>query len=162
MKQISDLDTGNSTVRVEAGITNNELQKELAHYKLCFPLDPLFSDTSTIGGELATNDSGPRRFMYGTARDLVLGLTVVTPTGEIIHPGGKTMKNVAGLDLCKLFIGSWGTLGVITEAILRLFPLPEVGQSLWLTFPTADEAFRLVNRLLNSKLTPAAIELVDW
>ncbi len=162
MKQIVDLDKGDSTVRVEAGVVNRELQKELAKYELFFPLEPLFRETSTIGGQLASNDSGPRRLMYGTARDLVLGLTVVTPTGDIIHPGGKTVKNVAGLDLCKMFIGSWGTLGVITEAVLRLFPLPEVNKSLCLVFPDVEDAFRLVSHLLNSVLLPSAIELIDW
>jgi len=94
-----------------------------------------------------------------------LGLTVVTPTGDIIHPGGKagkTIKNVAGLDLCKMFIGSWGTLGVITEAVLRLFPLPEDSKSQWLTFSNFEDAFRAVSLLLNSILAPSAIELIDW
>lgn len=162
MRRIIDLDTGNSTVRVEAGKVNSELQKELAEHKLFFPLAPFSMETSTIGGELATAASGPQRLMYGNTRDLVLGLTVVTPTGDIIHPGGKTMKNVAGLDLCRMFIGSWGTLGVITEAVLRLFPLPEVNKSLYLTFSSFEEAFQVVSQLLNSKLSPGAIELMDW
>jgi len=162
MKQIIDLDAGNYTVRVEAGMVNSELQKQLAEHKFFFPLDPLFMETSTIGGELATNANGPLRFTYETARDLVLGITAVTPTGDIIHPGGKTMKNVAGLDLCKMFIGSWGTLGVITEAVLRLFPLPEDSKSQWLTFSNFEDAFRAVSLLLNSVLAPSAIELIDW
>lgn len=162
MQRIIDLDTGNSTVRVEAGIGNDVLQRELAKYKLCFPLTPVFSEASTIGGELAASASGPGRLMYGTARDLVLGLTAVTPTGDIIHPGGKTMKNVAGLDLCKMLVGSWGTLGVITEATLRLCPLPEVMRCLCLTFRNGESAFRFTARLLNSALSPGAIEMVDW
>ncbi len=162
MNRIVDLDEGNFTIQVEAGMVNSELQKQVAEHKFFFPLDPLFMETSTIGGELATNANGPLRFEYGTARDLVLGLTVVTPTGDIIHPGGKTMKNVAGLDLSKMFIGSWGTLGIITEAVLRLFPPPEASKSLWLTFSNFEDAFRLVNQLLNSVLTPTSIELIDW
>jgi FAD/FMN-containing dehydrogenase len=161
MKRIVELDLGNSSVRVEAGMANGELQKVLAGHKLCFPLDPLFEETSTIGGELATNASGPGRFTYGTARDLVLGLTAVSPTGDIIHAGGKTMKNVAGLDICKMFINSWGTLGIITEATLRLFPLPEVTKTLSITFADLENAMRLVKQLMDSKLTPAAIDLVD-
>jgi len=162
MTQIVDLDEGNYTIRVETGMVNGELQRQLAEHKFFFPLAPLFMETSTIGGELATNANGPLRFMYETARDLVLGLTVVTPTGDIIRPGGKTMKNVAGLDLCKMFIGSWGTLGIITEAVLRLFPPPEASKSLWLTFSKFEDAFRLVTQLLNSTLTPSSIELIDW
>lgn len=162
MNQISELDASNFTAQVEAGMVNAELQKQLAADKLFFPLDPLYPETSTIGGEIATNANGPLRFMYGTVRDVVLGITVVTPTGDVVHTGGKTMKNVAGIDLCKLFIGSWGTLGIITEAVLRLFPLPEVTKSLCLTFASAEDAFRLVGQLLNSVLTPSAIELSDW
>jgi glycolate oxidase subunit GlcD len=159
--QVLDLDRGNSTVRVGAGIGHADLQKQLAPYHLFFPLDPFSGENATIGGDLATADSGPGRLMYGNARDLVLGLTVVTPEGEILHPGGKTMKNVAGLDLCKMFVGSWGTLGVITEAVLRLFPVPEVKKGCGLVFPGAENAFRLVNRILNSKLTPGSMELID-
>jgi len=161
MNQIVDFDIGNLSIKVEAGMVNSELQKQVAEQKLFFPLDPLYMETSTIGGELAANASGLLRFMYGTARDMVLGLTVVTPTGDIIHAGGKTMKNVAGLDLPKLFIGSWGTLGIITEAVLRLFPLPEATKSMWLTFANSEDAFRSVNQLLNSVLTPSSIELID-
>ncbi|MCX6008826.1 MAG: FAD-binding protein [Chloroflexi bacterium] len=161
LNQIVDLDTGNSTVGVQVGMVISELQKELAKHRLFLPLDPI-TENSTIGGVLAANDNGPRRFMYSTARDLILGLTVVTPTGDIIRPGGKTMKNVAGLDLCKIFIGSWGTLGVITEAVLRLFPLPEVNRTYCLIFSGVGDAMQLVSRILNSSLTPAAIELIDW
>jgi glycolate oxidase len=116
---------------------------------------------STIGGELATNASGPLRAEYGTARDIVLGVTVVTPTGDIIHTGGKTMKNVAGIDLCRMFLGSWGTLGIITEAVLRTSPLPEVSKSLCLTFAKIEDAGTALNQLLHSPLTPGSVELLD-
>ncbi len=162
MNQITELDASNFTVQVAAGMVNGELQRQLAEHKLFFPLDPPYMETSTIGGEIATNANGPLRFMYGPVRDLVLGVTVVTPIGDITHTGGKTMKNVAGIDLCKMYIGSWGTLGIITEAVLRLFPLPEVSKSLFLTFANYEDAFRLVAQLLNSALTPSAIELIDW
>jgi FAD/FMN-containing dehydrogenase len=161
MNQVTELDAHNFTAQVMTGLVNGELQRQLAGNRLFFPLDPADMETATIGGEIATNANGPLRLMYGTVRDLVLGVTVVTPTGDIVHTGGKTMKNVAGIDLCKLFIGSWGTLGVITEAVLRLFPLPEVSKSLMMTFATPADAFRLVAQLLNSPLTPSAIELVD-
>jgi len=162
MNRIAEFDASNFTIQVEAGMVNGELQKQLAEHKLFFPLDPLYLETSTIGGEIAANANGPLRFMYGAARDLVLGVTVVTPTGDIVHSGGKTMKNVAGIDLCKMYIGSWGTLGIITQAVLRLFPLPEVSKSLYLNFANYEDAFRLVAQLLNSVLTPSSIELIDW
>lgn len=161
MTQITDLDTGNFTARVEAGILNSELQKNLSGHGLFFPFEPIDSKDSTIGGDLAANADGLWRFRYGTLRDLVLGMTVVTPTGEIVHPGGKTIKNVAGLDLVKMFIGSWGTLGIITEAVLRLYLMPEVRRELCFVFPGSEPAFRLVDRILSTSLWPAAIELID-
>ncbi len=161
MNRIAELDASNFSVQVQAGMVNDQLQKQLAVKNLFFPLDPLYTETSTIGGEIATNANGPRRIMYGSVRDLVLGVTVVSPAGDIIHTGGKTMKNVAGLDLCRMYIGSWGTLGIITEAVLRLFPLPEMSTGLYITFAQAEDAFRMVGQLLNSPLTPSAIELVN-
>lgn len=161
MGQIVELDASNFSVQVQAGMGNADLQQQLAKQNLFFPLDPFYTENSTIGGEIATNANGPRRIMYGTVRDLVLGVTVVTPTGDIVHTGGKTMKNVAGIDLCRMYIGSWGTLGVITEAVLRLFPLPEASAGTYAVFPSPDDAFRLVGQLLNSPLTPSSIELAD-
>jgi len=161
MNQITELNVSNFSVQVEAGIVNGELQKQLGEHRLFFPLDPLYQETSTIGGEMAANASGPLRAQYGTARDIVLGATVVTPTGDIIHAGGRTMKNVAGIDLCRLYVGSWGTLGIITEAVLRLFPVPEVSQSLCLTFANIEDASQVVAQLLNSPLTPSSVELID-
>jgi glycolate oxidase len=161
MNQLIELDAGNFTAHVAAGMVNAELQKQLGEHRFFFPLDPVCMETSTLGGEIATNATGPLRLKYGAVRDLVLGVTVVTPTGDIIHTGGKTMKNVAGFDLCKMYIGSWGTLGIITEAVIRLFPLPEVSKSLLIT-ASQENAFRLVGQLLESALELSAIELLDW
>lgn len=161
MNHIVEVDASNFSVQVEAGLANSEMQRQLKKDGLFFPLDPLFMETSTIGGELASNASGPLRASYGTVRDLALGTVAVTPTGDIIRTGGKTMKNVAGIDLCKLLVGSWGTLGIITEAVLRLYPLPEASESLFLTFAGIEDASRLINRLLNSPLYPTSVELMD-
>jgi len=160
MNQVLELDPGNFTAQVAAGMVNAELQKQLAGHRFFFPLDPVYMERSTIGGEIATNATGPLRLKYGAVRDLVLGVTVVTPTGDIVHTGGKTMKNVAGFDLCKMYIGSWGTLGIITEAVIRLFPLPEVSKSLLIS-ASQESAFRLVGQLLESALELSAIELLD-
>jgi len=98
---------------------------------------------------------------YGSARDLVLGMKVALPSGEVIKAGGKTVKNVAGYDLCKLFIGSLGTLGVITEATFRLLPIPEASGTVMATFETLDAAFERVTPLISSQLQPAAVELLN-
>lgn len=161
MNHLLEIDASNLTAKVEAGMNHAELQRELARYGLCFPLDPADMESSTIGGSLATNSSGPRRLAYGTARDLVLGVKVVTPLGEVIHTGGKTMKNVAGYDLRKLFLGSWGTLGVITEAILRLFYLPEDHKILLLKFPSIKNVSQTIKDISNSFLQPESMELID-
>jgi glycolate oxidase len=161
MNNIIELDAGNYTLQVEAGIANRDLHRQMAEQGLSLPFDPFCTETSTIGGELATNVSGPSRAAYGTARDIVLGITAVSPTGDIIRTGGKTMKNVAGIDLCKLLIGSQGTLGIITDTVMRIFPQAEVNRRLLLSFPNAEDAFEVVARLLVSKLTPISVELVD-
>jgi len=161
MHRLLELDTPNLTARVEAGMNHAELQKELAKHGLLFPLEPADIESATIGGSLATNSNGPKRLLYGTTRDLVLGITAVTPTGEVIRIGGKTMKNVAGYDLRKLFLGSWGTLGVITDAILRLFYLPEEHKTMLLKFQNIGSLSQIVRQISNSFLRPESMELID-
>ncbi len=161
MNRLLELDAPNLTVRVEAGINHAELQKELARYGLYFPLEPEDMELATIGGSLAANSSGPTRLAHGTARDLVLGVTVVTPLGEVIRAGGKTMKNVAGYDMRKLFLGAWGTLGIITEATLRLFYLPEEHKTMVLKFGDIADVCRLVESISNSFLHPESLELIN-
>jgi FAD/FMN-containing dehydrogenase len=161
MNRLLELDTPNLTAKVEAGMNHAELQRELAKHGLLFPLEPAEIESATIGGSLSTNSNGPRRLLYGTTRDLVLGITAVTPTGEVVHVGGKTMKNVAGYDLRKLFLGSWGTLGVITEAILRLFYLPEEHKTMLLKFQNIENLSQLVRQISDSFLRPESMELID-
>ena len=161
MNRLLELDAPNLTVKVEAGMNHAELQRELTRHGLYFPLEPADVESATIGGSLATNSNGPGRLAYGTARDLVLGVTVVIPSGEVIHAGGKTMKNVAGYDLRKLFLGSWGTLGAITEATLRLFYLPEDHKTLLLRFPDIESVSQTVKHISNSFLRPESMELID-
>ena len=118
-----ELDVANLTVTVGAGKADGRAAAGAGRGRRLFlPLDPVDSAASTVGGTLATNSSGPNRLLYRTARDLVLGVRVVTPMGEAVKAGGKTVKDVAGYDMKKLYIGSWGTLGCITEATFRLLP----------------------------------------
>ena len=132
INRITEHDVPNLSLSVEAGITLAALQKQLARTgKGSFlPLDPPYTEKATIGGIIATNGSGPRRYLYNTARDLLLGLKAVLPNGDIVAFGGKTVKNVSGYDMTKLMVGSWGALGVITEITTKLLPLPEASATL--------------------------------
>jgi len=113
------------TTTVQAGMTLSELQGRLGAAGQLLPLDPPGGERATIGGILAANASGPWRHAFGSARDMTIGLRVVTAEGRITRAGGRVVKNVAGYDLCKLYVGSLGTLGVIVEATFKLAPLPQ-------------------------------------
>src|SRR6266487_45559 len=149
------------TCHVEAGITLAALQAQLATKGQWLALDPPDAQQATIGGILSSNASGPKRLRYGTARDMVIGLHVVQASGEIARSGGRVVKNVAGYDLNKLYIGSLGTLGVIVEANFKLQPLPANERTLMLTFSKAIDTMQTVIAILGSLLTPSAIELID-
>src|SRR5207302_4035321 len=149
------------TCHVEAGITLAEFQAKLATKGQWLALDPPDAQQATIGGILASNASGPKRLRYGTARDMVIGLRVVQASGEIARSGGSVVKNVAGYDLNKLYIGSLGTLGIIVEANFKLQPLPTNERTLILTYANVNDAMQTVMALLGSLLTPSAIELID-
>jgi glycolate oxidase FAD binding subunit len=149
------------TCQVEAGITLADLQARLATKGQWLPLDPSDAAQSTIGGILASNASGPKRLRYGTARDLVIGLRVVQASGEIARSGGRVVKNVAGYDLNKLYIGSLCTLGVIIEANFKLQPLPANERTLLLTFANSRDAMQTVIAIQSSLLLPSAMELID-
>ncbi len=149
------------TCHVEAGITLAALQQQLASKGQRLAIDPPDAEQATIGGILASNASGPKRLRYGTARDLVIGLHVVQANGEVARSGGRVVKNVAGYDLNKLYIGSLGTLGIIVEANFKLHPLPPAERTLLLTYPNAAGAMETVITILGSLLTPSALELID-
>jgi glycolate oxidase FAD binding subunit len=149
------------TCHVEAGITLAALKAKLATKGQWLALDPPDAQLATIGGILASNASGPKRLRYGTARDMVIGLHVVQASGEIARSGGSVVKNVAGYDLNKLYIGSLGTLGIIVEANFKLQPLPANERTLILTFTNAEDAISTVIALTGSHLIPSAIELID-
>jgi len=149
------------TVTVEAGITLAALQEHLGKRGQWLSLDPARPEEATLGGILASNSSGPRRHLYGTCRDLLIGLTVVSAEGALIHGGGKVVKNVAGYDLPKLYIGSFGTLGVLVEATLRLRPRADEDRLVLASFSRLAEAGAAARAISASDLIPSAIELVD-
>ena len=126
-----------------------------------YPPDPSSNRHSTIGGNIACNAGGPRCLKYGVTGDYVLGLMVVLADGKVIRTGGKSIKDVAGYDLNALFTGSEGTLGVITEAILRLIAKPVYFQTATVEFPLIEDASNAVNAILKEGITPAALELID-
>jgi len=163
LNRITDADCDNLTLSVESGITLSEVQKSLAKVGRGYflPLDPPFTDKATIGGIVATNSSGPKRLVYGTARDLITGIKSVFPNGDIVVSGGKTVKNVSGYDMCKLLIGSFGTLGIICEVTFKLLPLPEKEATLWIPFATIDGANGFIQEIVHSQLIPASMDILN-
>ncbi|MCA9070157.1 MAG: FAD-binding oxidoreductase, partial [Planctomycetaceae bacterium] len=119
------------------------------------------SDEATIGGAIATNAFGPRRFGHGTLRDYLIGLTAVDAGGRIFHAGGRVVKNVAGYDLCKLLVGSWGTLAVLTQVTLKVVPIPEVIACVWSTWDSATELDAALASLNTSVTRPIALEILN-
>jgi glycolate oxidase len=146
---------------VSPGVLTASIHKAAEAKGLMYPPDPSSSHVSTIGGNLAENSGGPRGLKYGVTKDYVIGLEVITPEGEIIQTGGKTVKNVTGYDLTKLIVGSEGTLGIITRATLRLLPKPPATAALMAVFLNLVDAGRAISKLLSSGILPAKAELMD-
>jgi glycolate oxidase FAD binding subunit len=163
LNRTTDRDCENLTLSAESGMTLKEVQKSLAKVGRGYflPLDPPFTDKATLGGIVATNSSGPKRLLYGTARDLIIGTKAVFPNGDIVVSGGKTVKNVSGYDMCKLLIGSYGTLGIICEMTFKLLPLPEKEATLLLSFARLEEADGFARDLRVSQLIPSSIETLN-
>lgn len=147
-------------VTVQAGIPLARLGERLTASGQFLALDPPHVEQATLGGTLSTNMSGPSRLLYGTARDLVLGMRVATAGGELIKTGGQVVKNVAGYDLNKMYVGALGTLGVIIEVTLKVHPVPKAEATVVATFPELDEAHTVAGKLFRSVLYPRAVELV--
>ncbi|MDA8217710.1 MAG: FAD-binding oxidoreductase [Dehalococcoidales bacterium] len=156
---ILEIDEGNLTAEVEGGLSLGTFEAELAARRLYFAIDPLEGGRATIGGTVVANANGPRRLLHRTVRDHVLGLHVILPSGEMLHTGGKTVKDVAGYNLTRPFIGSWGTLGVVGQATLRLLPVPEDSATVVAWFPTSDAAVTAALRVRGSELLPSALEI---
>lgn len=149
------------TISVEAGLPWCDFTGRLAANRQMVPLDPPFASSATVGGVIAANCSGPRRRLYGTARDLVIGMTFATVEGELVKSGGMVVKNVAGLDMAKLLSGSFGTLAAIAVVNFKLIPAPDVERSFLLPFESAAAAIAARNRILSGVLQPAALDLLN-
>jgi glycolate oxidase len=146
---------------VSPGVLTADIHAAAEKVGLMYPPDPSSSQVSTIGGNLAENSGGPRGLKYGVTKDYVLGLEVVTPQGEIIRTGGRTVKNVTGYDLTKLIVGSEGTLGIITEAILQLIPKPPATATLMAIFDDIVTSGEAISKVLTSGILPAKMEIMD-
>jgi glycolate oxidase len=161
MNQILEIDPENATVRTEAGVVTADLQTAVEEKGFFYPPDPSSIRHSTIGGNIACNAGGPRCLKYGVTGDYVLGLTVVLADGRVLKTGGKPIKDVTGYDLNGLFTGSEGTLGLITEALLRLVARPGYARTALVEFSSLVDASRTVNAILMAGIVPASLELMD-
>ncbi len=161
MNRILEIDEENRTVRVEAGVVTADLERAVEKVGLFYPPDPSSNEQSTLGGNIACNAGGPRCLKYGVTGDYVMGLTVVLSDGRVLETGGKAIKNVVGYDLTSLFVGSEGTLGIVTGALLRLMTRPQAVRTARAEFPALEDASRAVNAILDAGIVPATLELMD-
>ena len=160
LNRILHYEPNDLTVSVEAGTRWSELQKTLAKNRQRIALDPPFAADATVGGVVASNTSGPLRKQFGTARDLVIGMQFATLEGKLVRTGGMVVKNVAGLDMGKLMIGSFGTLAAITSVNFRLHPLPEETRTFLFSFADSDTALARCAALREGMLRPHAMDLI--
>lgn len=161
LNQIVEYATANLTVTAQAGLSLAALQATLADGHQYLPLDPPHADRATLGGIAAANASGPRRLGYGSARDLVIGTQAATTTGKVVRAGGRVVKNVAGYDLSKLYIGSLGTLVLLVELGFKVAPRPEAQTTVVGRFASLDQVQAAVGRVVRSPLLPSALDLLN-
>jgi glycolate oxidase len=161
LNRIFEIDEVNFTVQAGAGVVTQDLADTVAKKGLFYPPDPSSIKQSTLGGNAACNAGGPRCLKYGVTSDYVMGLTVVLADGRVLKTGGKAIKNVTGYNLTQLFVGSEGTLGVITELLLKLVPRPKVARTAKAIFPRLADASQCVTNILSAGIVPATIELMD-
>ncbi|MGF2097719.1 FAD-binding oxidoreductase [Mammaliicoccus lentus] len=148
-------------IKTRPGVITGKIHALAEKHNLMYPPDPSSSVVCTIGGNLAENAGGPRGIKYGVTKDYVIGLEVVMPDGEVIRTGGQTIKNVTGYDLTKLLIGSEGTLGIITEATLRLIPKPLATKTAMVIFDDLYTAGKSISKILTSGVRPSKMEILD-
>ena len=161
MNRILEIDEDNLMAVVEPGVVIADLRKAVAEKGLLYPVDPASLDSCHVGGNIAECAGGASAVKYGVTKNYVTGLEAVLPTGEILHLGGKLVKNVTGYDLISLITGSEGTLAVVTKAILRLVPAPKMKITLLVPYDSLDSAIQTVSAIIKNKIVPATIEVMD-
>src|SRR6266699_3458863 len=161
MERILEVDRANLTMLVEPGVTTLQIADAATAVGLFYPPDPGSMKISTIGGNVAENSGGLRGLKYGVTRNYVMGLEVVLPSGEVLWAGNKCVKDVAGYSLKDLFIGSEGTLGVITKVLLRLIPNPAAKKTMVATFDAMDKAAAVVSAIIAAQIIPCTLEFLD-
>lgn len=161
MNKILEINPENMTARVQPGVILGDLQREVEKFGLFYPPDPSNLKVSTVGGSIAQSSGGAKTFKYGSTKDYILDLQVVTAAGEILRTGSNTVKNATGYNLSSLFVGSEGTLGVVTEALLKLIPKPESKKVLMAYFDTIEAAVYAVNIIIKKRIFPATIDFMD-
>ncbi|RKD73555.1 glycolate oxidase [Sinobaca qinghaiensis] len=161
LNRIKEIDEDNLTVTVEPGVITLDMIHAVEARGLFYPPDPSSMKISTIGGNVSENSGGLRGLKYGVTKDYVLGMTVVVANGDIIHLGGKLTKDVAGYDLKSLFVGAEGTLGIVTEVILKLIPIPETKQTVLAVYDDIQAAADSVSAIISNKIIPATLEFLD-
>lgn len=161
MSRILEFDTANHTILVEPGVITETITQTVSKEGLLYPPDPGSMKISTIGGNVANNSGGLRGLKYGVTRDYVMGLEAVLPNGETIWLGNKCVKDVAGYSLKDLFVGSEGTLGVITKILLKLVPSPATRSTLLALFDSMEQAADAVSKIIEAKIIPCTLEFVD-
>ncbi|MEE8402255.1 MAG: FAD-linked oxidase C-terminal domain-containing protein [Candidatus Hydrothermarchaeaceae archaeon] len=161
LNKIIEIDRDNLLAVVEPGVVTGELFNRVDELGLMYPPYPSSYKTSTIGGNVATNAGGLRGLKYGVTKDYVLALEVVSPTGEILKTGSRTVKSVTGYDLTRLIVGSEGTLGIITSITLKLLPKPELMRSMFAVFDDITQAAKTVTQIVNAGVIPSTLEIMD-
>ena len=161
MDKIVSINIEDRLAVVQPGVIYAELDRALSPYGFFFPPDPASGSVCTLGGNVATNAGGIKGAKYGTTKDYVLALEVVLPDGRILHTGSKCMKSVSGYDLTKLFVGSEGTIGVITEITFKVNPKPPMTSTAMATFETLEDAGEAISEIMYSGIIPSALEVVD-
>jgi glycolate oxidase len=161
MNQVLEIDEENLTITVQPGVITLDMINAVEQKGLFYPPDPSSMKISTIGGNINENSGGLRGLKYGVTRDYVIALEIVLANGEIIRTGGKLAKDVAGYDFTRLYVGSEGTLGVITEATLKLIPMPETKKTMLALYDSLEAAARSVSKIIANKIIPTTLEFLD-